>query len=189
STADLTGRTLEFLGRHAGLTMDNRQITRGVEWLMKNQQADGSWYGRWGICYLYGTWAALTGMTAVGLPAGNLSVRKAVDWLNAIQNQDGGWGESCKSDIGKKYMPLGASTPSQTAWALDALIAAAAEPTPAMERAVSYLVSQADHHDWRSTYPTGAGLPGGFYIHYHSYRYIWPLIALGNYRQKYGVDG
>jgi sporulenol synthase len=185
STADLTGRTLEFLGYHAGFTLREHQIRRALQWLIKNQESDGSWYGRWGISYIYGTWAALTGMSAVGVPANHAAIQKAVQWILSIQNQDGGWGESCKSDMFKNYVPLGSSTPSQTAWMVDALITVFTKPTPAIEQGVRYLIKSGNVHDWKVSYPTGAGLPGGFYIHYHSYRYIWPLLTLSHYKKKY----
>ncbi|MCR8643378.1 squalene--hopene cyclase [Paenibacillus sp. N1-5-1-14] len=182
STADLTGRTIEFLGRYAGWNMQSDNMRRAVRWLIDHQAKDGSWYGRWGICYIYGTWAALTGMLAVGVSPQHPSVQKAVRWLLDIQNTDGGWGESCKSDIAKKYVPLGASTPSQTAWAVEALIAVFQRTTPEIERGIRCLLELGSTDDWRTSYPTGGGLPGNFYLNYHSYRYIWPLIALCKYR-------
>ncbi|BAU28520.1 sporulene cyclase [Aneurinibacillus soli] len=184
SSADLTGRTLQFLGDDVGLHIRYPTISRGVHWLMKQQKEDGSWYGRWGISYIYGTWAAITGMNAVGISSNHPAIQKAVRWLVEIQNSDGGWGESCKSDIVKKYVPLGFSTPSQTAWAVDALLAVSKEPTPAIERGIQYLIGSGNKYDWTMTYPTGAGLPGGAYFHYHSYRYIWPLLALSHYKLK-----
>ncbi len=187
STADLTGRTLEFLGNHAGMKLETGRIQRAIAWLLRHQQADGSWYGRWGISYIYGTWAAVTGLTAAGLPGDHPAIRKAVAWLLRIQNPDGGWGESCRSDIVKKYAPLGASTPSQTAWAVDALIAGEQKPTAELERGIRYLLLSQNKLDWTAAYPTGAGLPDGLYIHYHSYRYIWPLLALAHYREKFAA--
>lgn len=185
SSADLTGRTLEFLGRHAGYTVRDQNVRKGVEWLLRHQQKNGSWYGRWGICYIYGTWASLTGLSAVRVKSSHARVQRAMQWLISIQNQDGGWGESCHSDKAKSYVPLGASTLSQTAWAVDALISVSKSPTPAIEQGIQYLLRSLDHDDWTTTYPTGAGIPGGFYIHYHSYRYIWPLLALSHYHRKY----
>lgn len=132
SGADLTGRTLEYLGRFCGFSTEHLFIKRGAEWLISNQEQDGSWYGRWGICYIYGTWAAVTGLRATGIPADHPTIRKAADWLLHIQNPDGGWGESCTSDRLMRYVPLGASNPSQTAWALDALISVQSEPSPAV---------------------------------------------------------
>lgn len=185
STADLTGRTLEFLGNNVGLSIQHPEIERGVHWLLKKQERDGSWYGRWGISYIYGTWAAMTGMTAVGIPADHPAILKATQWLLGIQNEDGSWGESCRSDVEKKYIPLGAGTPSQTAWAVDALLSFSPAPTTAIERGIHFLIDSGTIQDWRVNYPTGAGLPGGFYFNFHSYRYIWPLIALGHYLQKF----
>lgn len=185
SSADLTGRTLEFLGHYAGMGVSNPRVDRAIRWLLANQQADGSWYGRWGIAYVYGTWAAVTGMIAVGLSPDHPAIQKAILWLQRIQNSDGGWGESCQSDEQKTYIPLGASTPSQTAWAVDALIAASPKPTPAVERGIRFLTRRKTTGDWTSFYPTGGGRPGGTYFAYHSYQWIWPLLALSHYQDKY----
>jgi sporulenol synthase len=185
STADLTGRTLEYLGNKAGLGMRHPFIRRGADWLIAHQEEDGSWFGRWGVCYIYGTWAAVTGLSAVGISPDHSALHRATEWLLRIQNPDGGWGESCKSDHSLRYIPLGASTPSQTAWALDALIAVHPEPIPEINRGIQTLISLGHEEDWRTKYPTGAGLPGIFYSHYHSYRYIWPLLTLGHYQTKY----
>ncbi|RIX54183.1 squalene--hopene cyclase [Paenibacillus nanensis] len=186
SAADLSGRTLEFLGNYAKLDTSHLFMRRGADWLIYNQERDGSWYGRWGICYLYGTWAALTGLMAAGVSPEHEAVRKGVKWLLETQNEDGGWGESCRSDAERRYVPLGASTPSQTAWSLDALIAASPQSKSEIDRGVRRLLALLHEDDWTTDYPTGAGLPGVFYIHYHSYRYIWPLLALAHYRRKLG---
>jgi sporulenol synthase len=185
STTDLTGRTLEYLGNYAKLLLPHPQLEKASKWLLTNQEKDGSWYGRWGICYIYGTWAAITGMKAIGIDSSHPSIKRGVNWLISIQNEDGGWGESCSSDILNKYVPLEASTPSQTAWALDALIAAHDQPTEAIQKGITYLIEHLHQNHWTTEYPTGAGLPGGFYIHYHSYKYIWPLLSLSNYRNKF----
>lgn len=185
STADLTGRTLEYLGHYSKLKHDNHHIQRGIRWLMNNQEADGSWYGKWGICYIYGTWAALTGLSAVGITSSDKQVQKAIEWLYSVQNRDGGWGESCTSDRRMQYTPLHYSTPSQTAWALDALIAMHDRPTSAINRGIKRLMALINENGWPTIYPTGAGLPGNFYVHYHSYRYIYPLLALSHYYEKY----
>lgn len=186
STADLTGRTLEYLGKTAGFTAAHPFILRAVQWLKRNQEENGSWYGRWGICYLYGTWAAVTGMCSVGAGTEDPSVRKAVHWLKSVQNPDGGWGESCSSDLLLRFIPLRESTPSQTAWALDALIAAGDWPDPEIERGVHALLHSLNKNDWTASYPTCAGLPGQLYNRYHSYNLIWPLAALSHYKSKYG---
>ncbi|REK77567.1 squalene--hopene cyclase [Paenibacillus paeoniae] len=186
SEADLTGRTLEYLGHFAPQQTNEKYMKRGIEWLIRNQQKNGSWYGRWGVCYLYGTWAALTGLVAAGLPASHHSIKNGAEWLLRMQQSDGGWGESCRSDSKSHYVSIGASTPSQTAWALDALIAISPEATPAIHRGIERLIAFLPESNWTTDYPTGSGLPGYFYIHYHSYRYIWPLVALAHYKQKFG---
>jgi len=184
SAADLTGRTLEFLANYAGMSHRQDQVRKGVRWLLGNQRPDGSWYGRWGVVYIYGTWAAVTGLIAVGIKPHHPAVAKAVSWLLSIQNQDGGWGESCLSDGAKQYTSLGFSTPSQTAWALDALIAAGLQENPAVIRGMESLLKLVEENGVETSYPTGAGLPGGFYINYHSYRYVWPLLALSHYLKR-----
>ncbi|WP_027409037.1 squalene--hopene cyclase [Anoxybacteroides tepidamans] len=187
SSADLTGRTLEFLGTFAGLTKDHPAVARAVEWLINHQEKNGSWYGRWGICYVYGTWAAVTGLSAVGVPATHRSMQKAIQWLLSIQNSDGGWGESCKSDGAKTYVPLKASTTVHTAWALDALVAAFDQPIPEIEAGIRFLLQSLDKNDWTTSYPTGQGMAGGFYIHYHIYHHIFPLLTLSHYERKFGT--
>ena len=185
SCADITGRTLEFFGNYTNLSSDHKAIHKGMEWLLSNQLKDGSWYGRWGICYLYGTWGAITGLLANGIPYDHSAVQRSVKWLHTIQNKDGGWGESCQSDSKKAYVPLGYSTLTHTAWALDALIAASEEPTSQIRNGITYLLTSLEKEDWTTAYPKGQGMAGGFYIHYHSYRYIFPLITLSNYKNKF----
>ncbi|MGZ7445117.1 prenyltransferase/squalene oxidase repeat-containing protein [Paenibacillus sp. TH7-28] len=188
SEADLTGRALEFLGNFARLDTRHEFIRRGADWLIRHQEADGSWYGHWGVCYIYGTWAALTGLKAAKLASDHEAVAQGARWLLSIRNPDGGWGESCRSDQEERYVPLRASTPSQTAWALDALIAVHDRPTAEIDQGIARLIAMLHEDGWTASYPTGAGLPGHFYVHYHSYRYIWPLLALGHYRNKYGGE-
>ncbi|SFA86786.1 MULTISPECIES: squalene--hopene cyclase [unclassified Bacillus (in: firmicutes)] len=183
--ADLTGRTLEFLGTYTNLSKTHSSIKKAVQWLIDHQEEDGSWYGRWGICYLYGTWAALTGLRAVGVSSTNSSVMKAVEWIKKVQNPDGGWGESCHSDIQKKYVPLGASNLTHTAWALDSLMAVSDHPTKEIQAGMEYLLLNLSKNDWTAEYPVGQGMAGGLYIHYHSYRYLFPLMTLGHYKRKY----
>ena len=181
STVDLTGRTLEFFGNYTHLDFHHPMVKRGIRWLLKNQESDGSWVGRWGV-YIYGTWAAVTGMIAVGISPNHPAIQKAVNWLKAIQNQDGGWGESCKSDIENCYVPLGESTRTHTAWALDTLISAAAEVTPDIKRGAAFLVDGKEK-DWAKAYPKGRGMAGAFYINYHCYEYVFPLLALAHYQK------
>lgn len=185
SCADISGRTLEFLGNYTNLSQDHKTVKKGVNWLLKHQEKDGSWYGRWGICYLNGTWAAITGLLAVGVPADDHSIKKAIKWLRSTQNKDGGWGESCHSDSKKTFVPLQASTLTHTAWALDAYISASDKPTPEIQKGITFLLESLDKEDWTTDYPKGQGMAGAFYIHYHSYRYIFPLLALAHYRNKF----
>lgn len=186
STPDLTGRTLEFFGNYTEYEKPNQQLNKGVNWLYDHQEDDGSWYGRWGICYIYGTWSALTGLEAVGEDMRSEAVKKAVKWLKRIQNEDGGWGESCKSDIYKKYVPLSDSTLTHTAWAVDALIAASGKRSLQIENGIAYLIRNGQNQGWTERYPKGQGMAKTFYIHYHSYRYVWPLLAMANYERKFG---
>lgn len=188
STSDLTGRTLEFLGNYAKQTLAHAQVRRAAQWLIRQQERDGSWKGRWGISYIYGTWAAITGLCAVGVPTTHPAIRRAVQWLLHIQNPDGGWGESCLSELRPSYVQLSQSTLSQTAWAVDALVCVFDDPIPGLQTGVRFLLDHGDSVGHHASYPTGSGLPGGFHIHYHSYRYIWPLLALGHYQHKYGQE-
>ena len=123
SSADVTGRTLELLGSYTNLSNQHSSVKKAVEWLFTHQEKNGSWYGRWGICYIYGTWAAVTGLSSVGVQPSQPQLKKRSYGYADIQNNDGGWGESCKSDVKKTYVPFGVSTLTHTAWAVDALIA------------------------------------------------------------------
>ncbi|GGD64591.1 terpene cyclase/mutase family protein [Paenibacillus nasutitermitis] len=186
STADLTGRTLHYMGATLGLTTRHRILRRAADWLYDHQEQDGSWYGRWGVCYIYGTWAALTGLMAAGESAEHQAIRKAEGWLRSIQHPDGGFGESCQSNRLKRFSPLHTSVLSQTAWALDALIAISAEPDGSIQRAAAYLLEHTGSSGAAASYPTGAGLPGHFYNQYESYSRIWPLLAFSHYERKFG---
>ncbi|MCA0986467.1 terpene cyclase/mutase family protein [Guptibacillus algicola] len=179
STADLTGRTIEFLCHDAGLKGSHPVIQKAMNWLIKNQESDGSWYGRWGIYYLYGTWAALTGLKAADLSGDHPTVRNGLDFLKKTQHAAGGWGESCSSNVKQRYIPLSHSTPSQTAWAVNALMSWEGN-TIEVRKGIDYLLKRS-FTERELTYPTGAGLEGSFYIHYHSYNIIWPLLTLAQY--------
>lgn len=184
STPDLTGRALEFLGNCLNFNSNHPRVQTAVKWLIDHQKEDGSWYGRWGVCYIYGTWAAITGLKAVGIPNEHPSIQKGVQWLLDTQRKDGGWGESCESDIKQTYIPLTFSTPSQTAWAVDGLISTLEKSTPAIKKGIEYLLHFGDESEAVLNYPTGAGLPGNFYIRYHSYNKIWPLLTLSHFIRK-----
>lgn len=184
--ADLTGRTIEFFCSYTNLPSQHPGIRSALHWLLSNQEKDGSWYGRWGICYIYGTWGALTGLSSAGISSSNPAIVKGRKWLLTIQNHDGGWGESCQSDIEGRYIPLGASTLTQTAWACDSLISTSTNPSPELKKGIRYLLHHLEDDSWTERYPVGQGMAGGFYMHYHSYRYLFPLLALANYLKKFG---
>lgn len=184
STADLTGRVLEFLGNYTTIEREDEQVKKAIKWILQHQEKNGSWYGRWGICYLYGTWAAITGLRSIGIPKNHQAIQKAAKWLISVQNEDGGWGESGYTAVKKCYVPLKYSTPSQTAWAVDALLTIVEKDDEAIKRGIQYLLTQKNKTKKELAYPTGLGLPGGFYIHYHSYQHIYPLLALAHYYYK-----
>ncbi len=184
-TPDLTGRVLQFLGQDAGLKKDHPQVKKAVKWLRKQQKSNGSWFGRWGISFIHGTSAAALGLIYVGVSKRDRAISRAVKWLLSVQNDDGGWGESAKSDVVKEYVPLGSSTPSQTAWALELLIEVHEKPTAEINRGMEFLIDSLGKQDWRSTYPTGGGLPGSVYFYYTGLNHAWGLLVLAKYKQKY----
>jgi squalene-hopene/tetraprenyl-beta-curcumene cyclase len=151
---------------------------RGIDWLLREQEADGSWFGRWGANHVYGTGAVLPALAACGL-GGHQSVARAVDWLAGVQNPGGGFGEDLRSYRDRSWRGRGASTASQTAWALIGLHAAG-EDGPVSERAIRFLVeTQLSGGGWDEPYFTGTGFPGDFYLNYHLYRDVFPVMALG----------
>ncbi|WP_371268738.1 terpene cyclase/mutase family protein [Bacillus paralicheniformis] len=184
STADLTGRVLHLLGLKERLTDDHPAVRRALRWLDHHQEADGSWYGRWGVCFIYGTWAALTGMKAVGISHNHASVRKAVSWLKSIQLEDGSWGESCKSCEAKRFVPLHFGTVVQSSWALEALLQYERPDDPKILKGIRFLTADHESSPERLEYPTGIGLPKQFYIRYHSYPFVFSLLASSAFIKK-----
>jgi squalene-hopene/tetraprenyl-beta-curcumene cyclase len=181
-TSDLTGRVLEFLG---GLEYgtDFAPVRRAVAFLESQQESDGSWYGRWGVNYLYGTWCVLCGLGAIGYDMYSPRIRRAVAWLQSCQNEDGGWGEPCASYDDPIHKNKGKSTASQTAWALMGLIAAGEARTEEVRNGVGYLLrAQNRKGSWDEKAFTGTGFPSFFYLRYHMYRDYFPLLALARYR-------
>jgi squalene-hopene/tetraprenyl-beta-curcumene cyclase len=177
---DITGRTLEALAAH-GVGRGHRAVRRGVEWLIGNQQADGSWYGRWGVAYIYGTCFALRGLAASGESDREAYVLRGGEWLRSIQNADGGWGESCASYDNGVYTP-GPSTPSQSAWAILGLIAGGDASSSSVEHGIEYLLrTQSEDGSWREELATGTGFPKVFYLNYHLYKDYFPLLALSSF--------
>ncbi|HVX19905.1 MAG TPA: squalene--hopene cyclase [Acidimicrobiales bacterium] len=202
-SADVTAHVVEML---AAVGRTGRPLERGLDWLLAHQEPDGSWFGRWGANYVYGTGAVVPALVAGGLPAGHPAVRRAVAWLEAHQNPDGGWGEDLRSYDDPTRRGRGPSTASQTAWALLALLAAdngssrpaaAGEGTPAtepggvrrgpvksgpVEKGIAWLMdTQRPDGTWDEPWFTGTGFPGDFYINYHLYRMVFPVSALGRY--------
>lgn len=182
STADLTGRELEMLGA-LGYDLSHPAAVRAIRFIRKNQEADGSWYGRWGINYVYGTWSVLAGLKAIGENMQAEYVRRAVAWLVSKQNPDGGWGESCLSYAEEDAHGMGESTSSQTAWALLGLLCAGEVETISVVRGVNYLIRHQDPQGfWPERMHTGTGFPRVFYLRYHGYSHFFSLWALSMYR-------
>jgi squalene-hopene/tetraprenyl-beta-curcumene cyclase len=175
-SADVTAHMVEMLG-YEGRAGDVT-TQRGVDWLLREQESDGSWFGRWGANHVYGTAAVVPALAACGL-AGHESVRAATSWLERIQNKDGGFGEDLRSYRDASWRGRGTSTASQTAWALLAFHAAGEQGAP-VERATRWLVeTQRKDGSWDEPYFTGTGFPGDFYLNYHLYRQVFPVMALG----------
>ena len=207
-SVDVTAHMLEMLGQLGYLPSDP-SVARALDYVLSEQEADGAWFGRWGVNYIYGTGAVLPALEALGLDMGASYVRRAVQWVLDHQNPDGGWGESCTSYVDPSYRGRGPSTASQTAWALLSLVSAGEGLHPAAGRGVEYLIdTQQGDGSWDEPYFTGTGFPGygvgrrldryltpeddgyqgaelpaGFMIKYHLYRNYWPLTALGRYRR------
>jgi len=186
--ADITGRALEALAAH-GLDQSHPAARRGVEWLVKNQEADGSWYGRWGVAYIYGTCFALRGLAAAGESDREAHVLRAGEWLRSIQNADGGWGENCTSYDNGTFT-AGESTPSQTAWAIMGLIAGGDAHSLSVQHGIEYLLeSQNADGSWDERLATGTGFPKVFYLNYHMYKDYFPLLALASFVQVRDANG
>ena len=205
-SADVTAHLLEMYGR-LGYTREDQAVNRGLNYVVGEQEEDGSWFGRWGVNYVYGSGAVLPALEAIGEDMSQPYIRRAIDWVMAHQNEDGGWGESCGSYVDPALRGVGPSTASQTAWALLGLVAAGEHDSEAARRGLIYLAdTQQEDGTWDEPYFTGTGFPGygvgerlkalpgpgetkfqgldmpaGFMINYHLYRNYWPLLALGRY--------
>jgi squalene-hopene/tetraprenyl-beta-curcumene cyclase len=181
-TADVTAHALEALAAEVGY---EHEVQRGLEWLLAEQESDGSWFGRWGVNHVYGTGAALPALEACGVDASHAAVRRAVAWLDSVQNDDGGFGEEIASYADPVRRGRGPSTPSQTAWALLAYVAADEAERRAARRAAQWLCDrQLPNGDWEEEHFTGTGFPLDFMIRYHLYRLHFPLLALGRLRER-----
>ncbi|MEE8189648.1 MAG: squalene--hopene cyclase [Kiloniellales bacterium] len=181
-TVDVTARCISMLAQ-LGYGRSHSAVRRGLDFLRREQEADGSWYGRWGVNYIYGTWSALAAFAACDEDLSMPHIRKAVDWLKAYQLPDGGWGEDCATYWKEKRGLTKDSTASQTAWALLGLIAAGEIDSDAVRRGVVYLeTSPRNGAKWREPWYTGIGFPRVFYLNYHGYSAYFPLWALARYR-------
>ncbi len=184
---DITGRVLEALAA-SGIPNSHAAVRRGVEFLIREQEDDGSWYGRWGVDYIYGTYLALRGLAASGESDREAHVLRGGEWLRCVQNADGGWGESCASYAREMFVPA-PSTPSQTAWAILGLIAGGDTTSHSLHKAIEYLVeTQRPDGGWDEELSTGTGFPGVFYLQYHLYRNSFPVLALAAYRKARGAS-
>jgi len=186
STPDLTARCIELLAT-LGYGRDFPPITRGLEFLRREQYANGAWFGRWGVNYIYGTWSVLVALGPLGEDMSRPYIRKAVDWLKSCQNSDNGWGETCYSYNDPALAGKGLSTPSQTAWAVLGLMAAGEVNSAAVQYGINYLCKQQNARgDWHEEFYTGTGFPRVFYLRYHGYSHYFSLWAIGVYRRLTG---
>jgi len=182
-TADVAARCVSMLAQ-LGEGAQNPRMKAALAWLEREQEADGSWFGRWGVNYVYGTWSVLCALNAAGLAPDSAMVARAADWLIAIQNEDGGWGEGCDSyKLDYKGHEPAPSASSQTAWALLGLMAAGRTEHPVVARGLAWLAANQDAAGvWPEETYTGGGFPRVFYLRYHGYAKIFPLWALARYR-------
>ncbi len=190
-TVDITGRMLEMLAQY-GYTRKDPRVEKAVQFILKEQEPDGSWFGRWGVNYLYGTFLVLRGLEAMGMWNHEPAVQQAAEWIRMVQNSDGGWGETCGTYDDPNQRGIGPSTPSQTAWAILGLLAAGDTRSDSVAKGVRWLIER-QHKDggWDELVPgrngesyyTGTGFPRVFYLGYHLYKQYFPLLALTTYRR------
>jgi squalene-hopene/tetraprenyl-beta-curcumene cyclase len=181
-TADVSARVVSMLAQMGEL--DSPRMKAALAWLEKEQEPEGSWFGRWGVNYIYGTWSVLCALGRAEIDASHPMVARAVSWLKSVQNEDGGWGESCDSyDLARKGHETFRSTASQTAWALLGLMAVGETRSPEVAKGVEWLLAnQAEDGLWGQEVYTGGGFPRVFYLRYHGYPRYFPLWALARYR-------
>jgi squalene-hopene/tetraprenyl-beta-curcumene cyclase len=190
-TVDITGRILEMLANY-GFTRRDKRVEKAVQFVLDEQEPDGSWFGRWGVNYLYGTFLVLRGLEAMGIWSHEPAIVNAAEWIRMVQNADGGWGETCGSYDDPGQRGIGPSTPSQTAWAVLGLLAAGDIRSDSVAKGIRWLISKqsplgtwdesADGRNGEAIY-TGTGFPRVFYLAYHLYRDYFPLLALTTYKR------
>jgi squalene-hopene/tetraprenyl-beta-curcumene cyclase len=181
ATVDITGRILEMLATY-GYDKNHKAVKKAIDFIRKEQESDGAWFGRWGVNYIYGTMLVLRGLEAVGVDHHEPYVQQAAEWLRMVQNPDGGWGESCESYDDANKKGIGESTASQTAWAVLGLMAANDMRSDSVARGIAYLLrTQLKDGSWDEPHYTGTGFPRVFYLKYHMYRQYFPLLALTTY--------
>jgi squalene-hopene/tetraprenyl-beta-curcumene cyclase len=187
ATVDITGRVLECLAAH-GFTLTDRPVVRAIEFIRKEQESDGSWFGRWGVNYIYGTMCVLRGLEAIGFDDHEAMVQQATEWLRMMQNSDGGWGETISSYDDVNQKGVGVSTSSQTAWAVLGLMAGGDYRSDSLAHGIAYLLDhQQPDGGWSEVPYTGTGFPRVFYLKYHSYPWYFPLLALAKYSSNQGA--
>jgi len=180
-TVDITGRILEMLASY-GYTLNDTRVKKAIKFIQREQESDGSWFGRWGVNYIYGTMQVLRGLEAIGVDHHEPYVQQAAEWLRMVQNPDGGWGETCSSYDDPLLRGVGPSTPSQTAWAVMGLLAANDTRSDSVARGIAYLLrTQKNDGGWDEPQTTGTGFPRVFYLVYTLYRQYFPLIAMTTY--------
>jgi squalene-hopene/tetraprenyl-beta-curcumene cyclase len=180
--ADITARILELLG-YEGWSVEHPQVQKALRFIREHQEEDGSWYGRWGVNYIYGTWQVLRGLRALNLNMNEPWLLKGRDWLESVQHEDGGWGERCNTYDDPVFKGQGPSTASQTAWAVMGLCAFDDPDSPSLQRGIEYLTrTQNADGSWTEHETTGTGFPKVFYLKYDMYRNSWPLLAMATYR-------
>jgi squalene-hopene/tetraprenyl-beta-curcumene cyclase len=183
--ADITARILELLG-YEKFRVNHPQVVKALEYIKEHQEKDGSWYGRWGVNYIYGTWQVLRGMRALNYNMQQPWLLKARDWLESVQHEDGGWGERCNTYDDPVFKGQGPSTASQTAWAVMGLLAFDDANRPSIQRGIDYLVeNQNTDGSWTENEITGTGFPRVFYLKYDMYRNTWPLLALATFKKVF----
>jgi squalene-hopene/tetraprenyl-beta-curcumene cyclase len=183
--ADITARILELLG-YENFSIEHPQVEKAIEYLKNEQEDDGSWYGRWGVNYIYGTWQALRGLHALKWDMTEPWLLRARSWLESVQHADGGWGERCNTYDDPVFKGQGPSTASQTAWAVMGLCTFGDPHRPSLIRGIEYLTrTQNRDGSWTEREITGTGFPKVFYLKYDMYRNSWPLLALATYRSLF----